>query len=274
MKLITFSLIIVIFKSYDGSISDNMEFNCGELLDQTIKCSIMCISLSNNSNIFLNHSLEYGEYNLSNSLVNFVGFSFPAHVSDLAPADTNMYVLLSQKFLFNTQLKGFEVFALEDGQVKIELYDSKLCPSSELCMFFSHKLMNENFIESWNLKLKSGLNRVWLPNSMQIKTASFLIIRVKSGKIGIDNSTDVFQDYALVNGKLNSGLYLRKLHRVVSLRLCVNSIIEDSFYQGSIVLFKKFPKVPITVLNIRVALGNSKVVKQANIKQQNCKCNL
>ncbi|CAF1092130.1 unnamed protein product, partial [Brachionus calyciflorus] len=264
--------IMVLMKNISTSLqlniinNRNLDLVCNSLIGSEYTCSVLIYSSTINELIQLNDQ----NFKLIPRIVDFLGFDFPKDIGNFT-FDSNLYLLTSSEFIFDTKLRGFEIFALESGKIQLDLIEFSFFKTNLSCasqMQDNFKLDNfPNTSKTWVLDLETGLNRINFDSYFQVKKGSVFRLVELGAKIGIDNSSDVVSDLMLI--QVNSTFFTYKLDRFRNLRFTINSILDRLFYQN---FFFNYDKIESNSSKlITASLFNSNLTKVINLSYQDRK---
>lgn len=217
------------------------------------KCS--CLIYSQTVNDVLNANNE--RIALQDKKVNYIGYAFMDIKQDLNTTENKFY-LLSIKIPSELFLKGFEIFANQYGQIKIDLLT---CVLNEPCFSKEKILKNSlNVTNTWVLNLNKGLNKIELPENALVTENSVFVLNQNNSIVSIDYGKKFLVDY-----KVNKYLELIPMNS----RFCLNILIGQYFYQNLRHFEYKFPTYGKHV--IRFGLEKSKLMSKHEILIEKCK---
>ncbi|CAF1085619.1 unnamed protein product [Brachionus calyciflorus] len=236
----------------------NFEFVCFPIFGFQVFCYVLVTSTNLDDSIYLNDSDN--NYLLQSQIADFVGFNFPGEILNFT-FERNKFLLISSEFMLNTRIKGFKIFASNNGSVQIDLVKFNFCGQNVSCMsyFSENQIFNTyTILKKWNLYLSVGINTILFDFPYSVQKGNLLLLTQNQTKIGIDNSGNFIYDYMVVGSRIK---------RLDKIRFCVNSLIEEQVYLNYYETTKKYQGPGFKELTAGLINSNLTIKKRIHFRE-------
>lgn len=226
-------------KKVQISLEQNLESVCQSFAFREINCNFMHMSMISTHIFYYLNTETNHTVNLKGNKTNLLGSSFSDNIFNYT-GDRNQFLLTSSEFMFGFNLRGFDVYAVQEGDVTIQLINLTFCGQNS-CL--DHFMTNSSILsmvvsQSWKINLNKGLNRIYLSEIIPVGKGQILsLIQNGTGRIGLDENS-VFPDFSISH--LNGNYFLKQIDRTKFSRFCLNPIIDRFMYKYEIYFRKKF----------------------------------
>lgn len=249
------------------ALDQSLEVVCESFAYREINCGGLFMTMVGEKTFFFSDSETNQTFTMPGNKTDYLGSSFSDSVLNYT-GDKNLFLLTSSEFMLSFDIRGFDVFAIQAGDVTIQLLNFSFCEQNScLDQFLTNSTISSLVVsQNWKLNLKNGFNRIYFSEMTRVgKGQVLLLIQNGTGKVGI-NENSLLPDFAIVES--NGNYYLKRIGKFSYSRFCLNPIIDGFMYRYEIFKWKKYDVSGIKKIQIGVENFKSEII-EINLKDVN-----
>ncbi|CAF0899284.1 unnamed protein product, partial [Brachionus calyciflorus] len=254
----------------------NLELICNTVKSFTLECGLYIISRVKSNSILIDYGdcqkpdlikttgsnyLEYFGPNLDSDFDSNITFNFQNESS---------FLLLNNEFKFESNLIGFEMYAINNGSIDISFVTFTECGSMMSCSTYLSQhttFAKANLITSLSFNIEDGYNKFLLSSPVSIPKGAVLLLNYPdTGRIKIaEDLSNYFGDLVL-NG---SGRFftsnLDSSNR--KYKFLINSIIDVGYFYEMKKIVKNYPFYESYNVSLRMSNSSINIKGVFNIRK-------